>query len=454
MIGSSRFASFAALTLGSSLALAGCASGGASVQPASQTTASAAKEALPFIHDDFPRALAEAKQRGKPLFVDAWAPWCHSCLSMRAFVLTDPSLAPLANDYVWLTIDTEKDENGAFVSRFPNDVWPTLWVIDPAREHASLKWGGTATADELRELLASTKGEGSEGAQRAEGMAAFRRGNEAASKGEVAEAERQFRASLAVPSHPQRARAVEALVSLLSSRDDFGACADLAASESASLPSGTSRATVLATGLSCATEGKRTALVASLSDACLRAASDPDPHAAADDRSGLYEAVVEAKKASGDAAGAKAVAQTWAAFLEREAVRAPTKQARAVFDPHRLSAYIALGDPERAVPMLQESERDFPEDYNPPARLARAYFEMKRWGDAKAASDRASAKVYGPRALRVFVLAADVAKAQGDVAGERKALENGLVRTERSVLNDKQKKLRASLADRLAALPR
>ncbi len=27
------------------------------------------------IEDDWPRALAEAKQRSVPLFVDAWAPW-------------------------------------------------------------------------------------------------------------------------------------------------------------------------------------------------------------------------------------------------------------------------------------------------------------------------------------------------------------------------------------------
>ncbi len=30
---------------------------------------------LPFIEDDYPRALAEAKSRGLPLFVDTWAPW-------------------------------------------------------------------------------------------------------------------------------------------------------------------------------------------------------------------------------------------------------------------------------------------------------------------------------------------------------------------------------------------
>jgi hypothetical protein len=30
---------------------------------------------LPFVHDDYPRALADARRRGVPLVVDAWAPW-------------------------------------------------------------------------------------------------------------------------------------------------------------------------------------------------------------------------------------------------------------------------------------------------------------------------------------------------------------------------------------------
>ena len=35
----------------------------------------AASDALPFIEDDFPRALIEAKSRKLPIFIDAWAPW-------------------------------------------------------------------------------------------------------------------------------------------------------------------------------------------------------------------------------------------------------------------------------------------------------------------------------------------------------------------------------------------
>jgi len=34
-----------------------------------------AKEVLPFIDDDFSKAVAQAKTKKEPIFVDAWAPW-------------------------------------------------------------------------------------------------------------------------------------------------------------------------------------------------------------------------------------------------------------------------------------------------------------------------------------------------------------------------------------------
>ncbi|HTS79590.1 MAG TPA: thiol reductase thioredoxin, partial [Myxococcaceae bacterium] len=39
-----------------------------------------------FLEDDYRGALARARAEQKPLFLDSWATWCHSCLSMRAFV--------------------------------------------------------------------------------------------------------------------------------------------------------------------------------------------------------------------------------------------------------------------------------------------------------------------------------------------------------------------------------
>jgi hypothetical protein len=45
----------------------------AAVAPGGDKTAVAT--ALRFIADDAPAALAEAKRRGVPVFVEAWAPW-------------------------------------------------------------------------------------------------------------------------------------------------------------------------------------------------------------------------------------------------------------------------------------------------------------------------------------------------------------------------------------------
>jgi hypothetical protein len=34
-----------------------------------------AKEVLPFIEDDYSKAVARAKTKNVPIFVEAWAPW-------------------------------------------------------------------------------------------------------------------------------------------------------------------------------------------------------------------------------------------------------------------------------------------------------------------------------------------------------------------------------------------
>ena len=34
-----------------------------------------ARTGLPFINDDYGKALTQAKERNKPIFVECWAPW-------------------------------------------------------------------------------------------------------------------------------------------------------------------------------------------------------------------------------------------------------------------------------------------------------------------------------------------------------------------------------------------
>jgi tetratricopeptide (TPR) repeat protein len=145
-----------------------------------------------------------------------------------------------------------------------------------------------------------------------------------------------------------------------------------------------------------------------------------------DDRAGLYASLVGVRKEMGDEAGAKKVAAEWLAFLDEEAARAPTPRARAVFDSFRLSAAIAVGDPARAIPVLAQSEKDLPDDYNPPARLAIAYSEVGRYDEALAAADRAMKLVYGPRKIRVFVTKAEILEKQGSKEAAKATLSEAL----------------------------
>jgi thiol-disulfide isomerase/thioredoxin len=87
--------------------------------PAAAPDAAARSETsgVTFLEDDYARARAEARAKGLPLFVDAWAPWCHTCLSMRAYVFPDARLRSIADRFVWLSIDTERESNAEVVGR-------------------------------------------------------------------------------------------------------------------------------------------------------------------------------------------------------------------------------------------------------------------------------------------------------------------------------------------------
>jgi tetratricopeptide (TPR) repeat protein len=211
---------------------------------------------------------------------------------------------------------------------------------------------------------------------------------------------------------------------------DDASCASLADQEMAKIPPGTSLANLGLLGLMCArhapADSPARAFAPKLERAVEQIALDPSVPMLDDDRSGLFEEVVDDRNADGDPAGAKVLATSWAALLDRKAAEAKTPAARAVFDAHRMLAYVALGDPGRALPMLAESERDFPDDYNPPARIARVDLELHRYDDALAAIGRALAKGYGPRKLKLYLLEADILKAKGDAAGVKKAVDEAL----------------------------
>jgi tetratricopeptide (TPR) repeat protein len=410
------------------------------------------------VEDDYARALADARARHVPLFVDTWATWCHTCLSMRSYVFPDPSLRRFASRFVWLSLDTEREGNAAIVSRLGARVLPTLYVLDATTEQPVVAWPGSLTAAELGPLLEDAELAAKRGDAGGEAAAALLRGHQAAAAGRIDDAVAAYRAALAAApaSWPRRPQAVDALVTRLSDQKQPAACVTAAADEAPKMPPGTALADVLRAAMSCADdlpkaapERARLGELASLGD---RVASDASQPILADDRSDLYDYVMHAYRDLGRADDAKRVARSWAGFLEDQAQRAPTPAARAVFDAHRLLAYVAVGEPQRAVPMLEQSERDFPDDYNPPARLASALLEMKRYDDALAAVKRALGRAYGPRKLRLFSLEADVFEAKKDRAGARRALEDALSFAKTTPLTGGYPKLRETLEKRLAKL--
>lgn len=385
---------------------------------------------LPWIVDDYPGALAAAKRAGRLLVVEAWAPWCHTCRSMRAFVYTDSSLARHANQFVYLDLDTEKPKNAVFRQRHKVEAYPTLFFIDPVRETITLRWLGGLTVPQLHTLLDDVANGSGTPPQLLRQLAAA---DSLFGLGRNADAAVAYESVLAAAPADWRgyARAVESLLYSYSVTDQAERGARLAVQALPRVGNTPSGLNVASVGLDCAVSApdslpERAGWIARLETETATRVRDRSFQTAADDRSGAYITLLTARDAAKDTAGTRRVANEWASFLEAEAAAAKSPEQRAVFDPHRLSAYLELGQPERAIAMLQQSERDFPKDYNPPQRLATAYKAMKRWDDALAASDRAMALGYGPRKLLLLQTRADILSGRDDVAGAHAVLREAV----------------------------
>lgn len=376
---------------------------------------------------------------------------------MRAFVFTDRALARRAGQFVWLSIDTEKQGNAPFLTKFPVEAWPSFYVLDPATEKASLRWVGGATVRQVEKILDDGRKAVRGGEKGVEEILA--RADGFYGEGKNADAVREYRDALsrAPENWPRYGRAVESLLFALQRIHDEKGCAETAHEAFPRLRRTSSAANVAATGLDCALSLKpedpaRSSLAAALAADSREIVSARRPDIAADDISSVYEVLAAEREAARDEEGRKKVLSERAAFLEGEAARAKNPDARAVFDSHRLSTYMALGEPARAIPMLKASERDLPDDYNPPARLAAAYKAMKQYDEALAASDRALAKAYGPRKVGILQTRADIFAAKGDAEAARKTMEETVQYAESLPAGHRSDRTIAALKKKLEAM--
>lgn len=350
---------------------------------------------------------------------------------MRAKVLTDPSLAEHAGRFVWLSINTEEAKNAAFLEKYEVEGLPTFFIIDPAVEKPALKWLGSATAPQFVQLFADGERAVKTGGAAADADGLLAEADRRFAAKEAKEAADGYRAALkaAAPDWPQRARAVESLTGALSASEQWEACATLAQEEAPGMPRGSSFANVAATGLDCADQAPKTAAWKAGAQKALEPLVEEAlalPSVLVDDRSSLYGILAGRAEDRGDEAAAKSWAERWLAFLEEQAKVAPSPEARAASDGHRVSAALMLKTPERVLPALQQSEKDLPDDYNPPARQALLYREMQKYDEAIDASRRALAKAYGPRKLRIYDVLADIQTKKGDAAAAKATLQEAI----------------------------
>jgi tetratricopeptide (TPR) repeat protein len=357
--------------------------------------------------------------------VDLWAPWCHTCLSMQKFVLSATSLPALADRFVWLAIDTERDSNAALLTRLPPVVWPTFYVVDPDETKIFGRWLGAASPGQFARFI--TESDRSAALARAgtsgpaDPLQRLVEADNLAARGEPARAAAAYAAALreAPPDWPRRPETLVAQITALAKLKDLPACLELAASALDQTGSSASAVDFSYHALSCAAGAPASPTVTALQRAVAKRLEPlcklGSDELTLDDRADACDKLSAARTALGDADGAREATQARLAVLERAVVNLPPDVAL-THDWARTDALLTLGRAEEALALATERERQLPDNYNPPHYRAKSLKALGRWAEGLAALERALSLAYGPRKVGLLTLKADLQLAAGDTA--------------------------------------
>lgn len=371
---------------------------------------------IDWVEDDWAAAKKRAAAEKKLIAVDVWATWCHTCLSMKNFVLTEKPLASVAKQHVFLSLDYDKEKNAAFFAKYPINAFPTFLVVDPSSDRIVGRWVGSGTAKEMAGFFASADPKRDDAVTRAQRFNA---------------SGAYEKAIVTVEAALRKAKTKEAKTALLAPyveamwKHDPKACATKGAEHLGSTTNTAPGIDFVGMVAYCAESLDEAAKKQVLDKVVRRLAQlvqQPPKSLEADDVSGLMSTLVGAYDGLGKKKTADALAKRQMVFLERAAKGKPIA-ARTTFDYHRVNVYLRFGKHAEALAMLEASEKAMPKDFNHPWRIALVHLDK---GDTKAglaAIERALADGYGARRIRLHNTKIDLLLKAGNVGGAKKQLK-------------------------------
>ena len=385
-----------------------------------------------WIENDYTAALARARAENKPLFVDAWATWCHTCRAMRAYVLTE-ELLPRGR-FVWLSMDIEKPENERACAHLPTAALPTFFVLDPRDERVLARWEGAASSAQMRTFLADAEHAMAVGDGGAADplLAALAAADHAELEGRHADAAKLFGDVLASApaSWARRPDVLVSRIDALARAKDDGACVELGLGSLSATGTSSSATDFASAAVDCSErlpkDPRSHALHTSVAARLTTLLADATAPLSPDDRSDGYRLLWDVRLRLGDPKGAAEAAQERLRVLDDATSKVKEPDIATLFDGARLETLLFLRRAKDAVAFLEAREKELPDDYNVPHRLGRAYLEDGRAADALLATDRALGKAYGPRKGLIYALRAEIYVKLGRPADARAAVASQL----------------------------
>ncbi len=386
----------------------------------------AAPGPISWTENDYAAALTAAKAADKPLVLDMWAPWCHSCRSMQNTVLAGESMRAVAPRFVWLSVNTDSSVSAGATAKYPQQAWPTFLVVDPFSETVQARLVGSTSTDGFKAFLDTGERAYFDARGKAGGLKPddprrlLRDADRAAMAGDHATAATTYERALSVPPGKWKGQASARVswVSELLAADAASACVDVALKSPPKVSDGAPAADFMAAVSACAeklpdTDARKKTVRTLAAQILGKVVHDPKAPLSPDDRADAMRMLREIELSLGDEKAARAITEEAVALMDKAAAAA-TPEYAATFNMHRVDAYCYLGRGEALLPSLEANVAALPKEYDPPYRLAQLYVKLKRPADARKAGELALARVQGSRTGRVLKLLLDVATSQND----------------------------------------